>query len=95
MSIPLFEWNSAKARTNLARHGVDFEVAKDVFLDRAGLVDIDDSDPGEERWRIVGRAGGKLLFVVFTKPDDDVIRIISAREANKREERRYYGQTAP
>jgi uncharacterized DUF497 family protein len=93
--MPLFEWNPAKAKTNLAKHGVDFEVAKYVFLDRAGLIDIDDSDPEEERWRIIGRAGGKLLFVVFTEPDDDVIRIISAREANNREERRYYGQTAP
>ena len=93
--MPLFEWNPGKARTNLAKHGIDFESAKDVFLDRAGMIDIDDGDPEEERWRIVGRAGGKLLFVVFTEPNDDVIRIISAREANKREERRYYGQAAP
>jgi uncharacterized protein len=93
--MPLFEWNPAKARTNWVKHGVDFEVAKNVFLDQAGLIDIDDSHPEEERWRIIGRAGGRLLFVVFTEPDDDVIRIISAREANKREERRYYGQTAP
>ena len=93
--MPLFEWNPAKARTNLIKHGVDFEVAKDVFLDRSGIIDLDDSDPEEERWRIIGHAGGKLLFVVFTEPDNDVIRIISAREANKREERCYYGQTAP
>jgi uncharacterized DUF497 family protein len=66
-----------------------------VFLDLAGIIEIDDSDPEEERWRIIGRVGGKLLLVVFMEPDDDVIRIISAREANKREERRYYGQTAP
>lgn len=93
--MPLFEWDSAKVRRNLAKHGVDFEVAKDVFLDRAGIIDSDDSDSEEERWRIVGLVGGKLLFVVFTEPDDDVIRIISAREASKREERLYYGQTAP
>ena len=93
--MSLFEWDSAKARRNLAKHGVDFEVAKDVFLDRAGITDSDDSDCEEERWRIIGLVGGKLLFVVFTEPDDDVIRIISAREASKREERLYYGQTAP
>jgi uncharacterized protein len=58
-------------------------------------VDIDESHSGEERWRVIGRAGDKLLFVVFTEPDEDVIRIISAREANKREERRYHGQAAP
>jgi uncharacterized DUF497 family protein len=95
VSATSFEWDPAKAKTNLAKHGIDFEFAKDVFLDRAGLIDIDDSDPDEERWRIIGRASGRLLFVVFTEPDDDVIRIISAREANKREERRYYGQAAP
>jgi uncharacterized DUF497 family protein len=95
VSTTTFEWDPVKARTNLAKHGVDFEVAKDVFLDRAALIDIDDSDPDEERWRIIGCAGGKHLFVVFTEPDDDVIRIISAREASKREERRCYGQTAP
>ena len=93
--MPVFEWDSAKARTNLAKHGVDFEDAKFVFLDRSGIFEIDDSDPEEERWRVVGRAGGKLLLVVFTEPDDDVIRIISAREANKREERLYYGQATP
>lgn len=95
MSTASFEWDPAKARTNLAKHGIDFEFAKDVFLDRVSVIDIDDSNPEEERWRIVGRAGGKLLFVVFTEPEADVIRIISAREANKREERRYYGQTSP
>jgi uncharacterized DUF497 family protein len=93
--MPIFEWDPAKATRNLAKHGVDFEAAKNVFLDRAGLIDIDDSDPEEERWHVIGRTGGKLLFVVFTEPDDDVIRIISAREANKREERRYHGQAPP
>jgi uncharacterized DUF497 family protein len=53
------------------------------------------SDPDEERWRIVGLAGDKVLFVAFTERDDDVTRIISARKANKREERAYFGQAAP
>jgi uncharacterized protein len=74
---------------------VDFDVAKDVFLDRGRIIDYDDSDAEEERWRIIGFAGGRLLFVVFTEPDDDVIRIISARKASKREERLYYGQASP
>jgi hypothetical protein len=93
--MPTFDWNPVKARRNRAKHGIDFEVAKDVFLDRAGIVETDDSDPDEERWRIIGLGGIKLLFVVFTEPDDDVIHIISAREASKREERRYFGQAAP
>jgi len=90
-----FEWDPAKAKTNKAKHGVDFELAKDVFRDPARLSCLDDSSEAEERWRIIGVAGGKVLFVVFMERDDDVIRIISAREANKREERDYFGQAAP
>jgi uncharacterized DUF497 family protein len=90
-----FEWDSAKAKRNLVKHGVDFELAKQVFSDPAAIIEPDDSDPAEERWRVIGLAGGRVLFVVFTERGDDVIRIISAREANKREERDYFGQTTP
>jgi hypothetical protein len=82
-----FEWDPAKARANFAKHGVDFEVAKDVFRDPAAIVEQDDSDPDEERWHATGLAGGKVLLVVFTERNDDVTRIISARKASKREER--------
>jgi hypothetical protein len=90
-----FEWDPRKAKANKAKHGVDFELAKDVFRDPARLSSLDDSSEDEERWRIIGLAGGKVLFVVYTERDGDVIRIISAREASKREERDYFGQAAP
>jgi uncharacterized DUF497 family protein len=90
-----FEWDPAKARANLAKHGVDFDVAKNVFLDPAAIVEPNDSDPAEDRWRTIGLAGGKVLFVVFTERSGNVIRIISARKANKREERNYFGQATP
>jgi len=90
-----FEWDPAKAKTNLAKHGVDFEVAKEVFLDRAAILQPDDSNPDEQRWSIIGLAGGRVLFVVVTERDNDVTRIISARKANKREERDYFGQATP
>ena len=90
-----FEWDPKKAKTNKAKHGVDFELAKDVFRDPARLSSLDDSSADEERWRIIGLAGGKVLFVVYVERDDDAIRIISAREASKREERHYFGQAAP
>lgn len=89
------EWDARKAASNLAKHGVDFEVAKDVFRDPARLILLDDGDAGEERWRTIGLAGRRVLFVVYTERDNDVIRIISAREATKREEREYFRQTAP
>ena len=90
-----FEWDPRKAKANKAKHGVDFELAKDVFRDPARLSSLDDSSEDEERWRIIGLAGGKVLFVVYTERDGDVIRIISAREASKREARDYFGQAAP
>jgi hypothetical protein len=90
-----FEWDPRKAKANKAKHGVDFELAKDVFRDPARLSGLDDSSEDEERWRIIGLAGGKILFVVYTERDGDVIRIISAREASKREARDYFGQAAP
>ena len=86
--MAVFEWDPVKAVRNQRKHGVDFEVTKDVF-------EPDDSDPDEVRWCASGLAGGKVLFVVFTERDDDVTRIISARKANKREERAYFGQAAP
>jgi len=89
-----FEWDQAKARTNLAKHGVDFEVAKNVFLDPAAITEPDDGDPVEERWRTIGLASGKVLFVIFTERDGNVIRIISARKANKREQKAYFGQAS-
>lgn len=88
----LFEWDATKAAANLAKHGVDFEMAKDVFLDPAGLTDLEDRGQGEERWRMIGIAAGKVLFVVYSEREGDVVRIISARKANKREERAYFGQ---
>lgn len=83
-----FEWNPAKAAHNLRRHGVDFEVAKDVLRTR------------QRSWSpttaMLMRRGGvppdlraEGPFVVFTERDGDVTRIISARKANKREERAY------
>jgi uncharacterized DUF497 family protein len=90
-----FEWDPRKAKANEAKHGVDFELAKDVFRDPACLSSLDETSEDEERWRIIGSAGGKVLLVVFTERNGDVIRIISAREASNREEREYFGQTAP
>ncbi len=89
-----FEWDSGKAKANRAKHGVDFEVAKDVFQDPARLIRLDDDREDEERWRTIGLAGGKVLFVVYTERDGDVIRIISARKASKREEQEYIGEAA-
>jgi uncharacterized DUF497 family protein len=89
-----FEWDAEKARANLARHGISFDVAKLVFLDPYHISERDQRfDYGEERWQTTGAVENTylMLFVVHTNRggDAETIRIISARRANPRERRRY------
>jgi uncharacterized DUF497 family protein len=85
-----FEWDEAKAQTNLEKHGVSFDEATSVFEDDdAGIKDDLDHSVGEHREIIVGRsAQGRLLLISFTERGEN-IRIISARAATRRE-RRFY-----
>ena len=87
MEIPEgFEWNDGKNRRNLAKHGIDFDDAREVFY---GPVIVRQSDrENEKRWVAIGSLEGKLIAVVFTRRVD-VIRIVSARRARKNEERAY------
>ena len=90
-----FEWDDEKARANLAKHGVSFEEAALVFDDPNYVVEPDESVFYEERWRTTGLALGRVLFVVSTERNGNVIRIISARTATRHEENRYYRQAFP
>jgi uncharacterized DUF497 family protein len=85
----IFEWDDGKARGNLAKHGLPFEVATVVFLD-ADRIDFDASQPGqgESRRKVVGMIEGLLFTVVYTRRGE-VIRLISARRANRMETQRY------
>jgi uncharacterized DUF497 family protein len=90
-----FEWDSRKARSNLAKHGVTFEEAATIFGDVQSLT-IPDPEHSltEERFVTMGKAfGGKLLVVVHTERGDS-IRIISARRANRRERTFYEEETS-
>jgi uncharacterized DUF497 family protein len=89
--MPLtFEWDSRKARSNLAKHGVGFQEASTIFGDPLSLtIPNPEHSLSEERYITVGRAfSGKLLVVVHTERGDN-IRIISARRASRRE-RKFY-----
>ena len=86
----IFEWDPAKARTNVRAHQVSFEEAATVFGDP---LSITISDPlhsmGELRFIIVGRSRrGRLLVVAHTERGGR-IRIINARLATRRERRQY------
>ena len=89
--MPLqFEWDSRKAKSNVAKHGISFDEASTVFQD---VLSITISDPlhsvEEERSVVIGHSCRHRLLVVVHTDRDDRIRIISARQAT-RKERRYY-----
>ena len=81
-----FEWDGQKNVSNLAKHGIDFDDAIEVFYGPILLYRSDRSN--ERRWVAIGFLEDKLIAVIFT-PRANVIRIISARRARKNEERKY------
>ena len=94
MGMIRFEWDPVKARTNQRKHGIGFEDAIHVFEDPHALFEQDRTDEtGEPRWQAIGLTGGvAVLLVAHTvreKGEDDVIRLISARRATRKERDRY------
>lgn len=85
-----FEWNEAKARSNLRKHGISFEDAVTVFDDPlAATRDDPDHSEEEQRFVTIGNARDGRLLVVCHYDRPERIRLISARMAN-RHERRYH-----
>ncbi len=83
-----FEWDPAKAESNLERHGVDFADAATVLSDDSALTRRDDN-PAEERCATVGMdVLGRVLVVIFTWRGEE-IRLISARRATASERKQY------
>ena len=91
-----FEWDETKDRANRTKHGFGFRIAARVFAD-PNLVLMEDrvDEEGEQRWHALGTVGGRSLLVVVhvyreAENGEEIIRIISAREANKHEGRVYF-----
>jgi len=83
------EWNPAKARSNLAKHGVRFTDADTVFDDEFAISKPDIGLAGEQRFAVIGTdALGRILVVSYTYRRNR-IRIISARRATKSERKEY------
>ncbi len=95
MQDDAFEWDDAKAASNLARHKVSFEVARLAFADAFGLSEEEDRREryGEVRELLLGMAQGRLLAVVWTQRGKRT-RIISARRAEPHESRFYHEENA-
>ncbi len=93
----MFSWDAGKALHNLEKHGVSFEEAATVFADPDAL-EWDDREHSveERRWKRLGlSAGGRIIIVVYTtrrmKDGQETIRIISARQASRKERKAYAG----
>ena len=90
-----FEWDEAKARANEKKHGVSFDDGVQIFEDPYVISEHDRIEDGELRWQSVGMIEGMLVVLVahtseiFAENDVEVIRIISARRATRKERRRY------
>ncbi len=88
-----FEWDEAKNRTNQSKHGVTFSEAQSVFYeDSALLFDDPDHSDEEQRFLLVGYSfRARVLVVVHCwRKMDEVIRIISARQATRSEYEMYH-----
>ena len=85
-----FEWDEAKAKSNLEKHGVSFLTAAAIFSNER-LERIDDrEDYGELRWIALGRVGIEVYRVVFAWRGESLICIVSAQKASKDEQEIYY-----
>ena len=94
MSYLQFDWDENKAESNIKKHGVTFHEATSVFYDEySRLIPDPDSSYGEERFIIMGQSDKYNTLVVCHcyRDEGDVIRIISARKAEKRERKQYEG----
>jgi uncharacterized protein len=80
-----FEWDTAKADANLAKHGVDFGGARQVFDDPDVLITADPRVYGETRFRATGTVRSTAITVIYTMRGGNTCRIISARRASRRE----------
>lgn len=89
-----FEWNEEKNISNQEKHGISFEEAKEVFDDALHISKLDYKfNYFEERWITVGATTRHKVLVVanlfFTDEGEEIVRIVSARKANKIERQSY------
>lgn len=87
--MPRFEWDPEKSRSNKIKHGINFKQAKEVFKDNHAIVDKAKNVKGEPRFLAIGKTLKLFLITVVFTLRDASIRIISARQARKKEIKAY------
>ncbi len=84
------EWDPRKAADNLRKHGVDFADAV-IALEDENALTIEDKDHDEQRFKTLGMGPDiNILYVIHAYRENDCIRIISARKADRSETKQYY-----
>ncbi len=89
-----FEWDASKAKSNFEKHGVSFEEAKSVFYDEYASQFFDEEhSESEDRFIMLGISNySRVLVVIHCERDGgEIIRLISARKATKKERGFYEG----
>jgi uncharacterized DUF497 family protein len=85
-----FDWDPEKAAENAAKHGISFDQAIKAFDDPDAIfIEDPEHSAGEVREKLLGAADDGIVLVVFTERQGNVLRIISAREATKKEKQFY------
>ncbi|MEY3787752.1 MAG: hypothetical protein RLZ75_1959 [Pseudomonadota bacterium] len=91
-----FEWDDAKNKINIQKHGIDFQDVSDIF--NTPLLEWEQvnalADYGEIRFNAIGLMQSYEVFAVYTERENGtIIRFISVRQANKNERETYYRYT--
>jgi uncharacterized DUF497 family protein len=86
-----FEWDEKKRLTNIKKHGIDFVDVPEIFEGDIVTVIDDRFEYVETRYQTLGLLKSRIIMVVHTE-SETVIRIISARKANKHEEKVYFSE---
>lgn len=81
-----FEWDESKNQSNIEKHGLSFEYAKELFAQDLWVISDKRFDYEEYRYIGYGKIESRLMCVVYAERFPDKIRIISFRKANKREQ---------
>jgi uncharacterized protein len=84
-----FTWDEEKRETNIKKHGIDFVDVCRLFASPFLTIPDERRDYGETRFIAFGYVDGRLMAVAYTKRIETT-RIISARKANSREEKRFH-----
>lgn len=95
MNTLRFVWDESKSRANRRKHGISFEEAQSAFLDEDARLFFDPDHPvDEDRFLLLGMSARLRILLVCHcfREEERVIRIISARRADKSEEQAYWSR---